>query len=96
MDMLLLEQKKDKCIEIFKTSSLIHDILQKIKTDENLQNLNLDLNSVIHMMFNDKHFLNSKEYIFRMLMNAFDLVLANQLSKKLAANKLEKFIAERI
>ena len=57
--MLLLEQKKDKCIEIFRTSSLIHDILQKIKSDEHLQPLNLDLNAIIQLMFNDKHFLNS-------------------------------------
>jgi hypothetical protein len=26
-DMALLEQKKDKCIEIFKTSGLVHDLL---------------------------------------------------------------------
>ena len=43
-------------------------------------------------MFNDKHFLNSKNTFNKYIC----IVLANLLGKKPAANKLEKFIAERV
>lgn len=32
-DMLLLEQKKEKCLEIIRNSSLIHDLLSKAKNE---------------------------------------------------------------
>ncbi len=35
-DQALLEQKKDKCIEIFRTSSQIHEILSKARNDPTL------------------------------------------------------------
>lgn len=41
-------------------------------------------------MFSDKHFVNCKVLSFN------GLGLISQLAKKQAANKLEKFIAERI
>ena len=57
-EMQVLEQKKDKCVEIFKNSSLIHDTISKMKKDELLGPLNLDLNQLMQIMFQDKHFLN--------------------------------------
>lgn len=61
-DMALLESKKDKCIEIFKTSGSIHELLQKAKGDVHLQRggISLDLNNIISLMFSDKHFVNCK------------------------------------
>ncbi len=57
----LLESKKDKCIEIFRTSSLIHDILTKARHDPNLHPQykgSMDANSMIGVMFQDRHFVN--------------------------------------
>lgn len=60
-DQIMLESKKDKCVELMRNSTAVHDILQKYKLDENLsKNFNLDLNFLIQVMFSDKHFLNSK------------------------------------
>jgi hypothetical protein len=47
MEMQLLEQKKEKCVEIFKTSGLIHDIITKLKKDELMSTLNIDLNAIM-------------------------------------------------
>lgn len=46
-DELLLDSKKDKCIEIFKNSTIIHDILQKQRQDELMSSYNLDLQTLI-------------------------------------------------
>ena len=60
-DQILFESKKDKCIELMRNSTAVHETLQKYKQDENLsRNFNLDLNFLIQVMFSDKHFLNSK------------------------------------
>lgn len=37
-DQALLEQKRDKCIEIFKTSTLVHDIITKARYDPTFSN----------------------------------------------------------
>lgn len=58
MEMMLLEQKKEKCIEIFKTSGQIHEIISKLKKDELMGSLNIDLNALMQIMFQDSHFIN--------------------------------------
>lgn len=53
-DEALLESKKDKCIEIFRTSSQIHEILTKARHDPNLHPQykgSMDANSIIGIMF---------------------------------------------
>ncbi len=72
-DKALLEQKKDKCLELFKTSSLIHDILQKSA---------IDLNSLISLMFADKHFINCK--VLCSIMNRFDRLVGEEASSEQA------------
>ena len=68
-DQALLEQKKDKCIEIFRTSSQIHEILTKAKNDPTLAPVykgSMDANSIITVMFQDRHFVNGKlKYFIR-------------------------------
>ena len=94
-DQELLEQKKDKCIEIFKASTQIHDIIKAARSDPKLNQMyrgNMDANSMIQVMFQDRHFTNCKyHYPF-----IFHLVLVVQLQKKQGANKLEKFIADKL
>lgn len=60
-DQALLESKKDKCIEIFRTSTQIHEILTKARVDPNLNPQfkgSMDANSMIGVMFSDRHFVN--------------------------------------
>eukprot|EP00347_Sterkiella_histriomuscorum_P006885 403351065 len=81
-DQVLLDSKKDKCIELMRNSTTVHDTLQKFKQDSQMtRNFNLDLNFLIQIMFTDKHFLN---------------LLTAKLAKNQAANKLEKFLADKI
>ena len=75
-------------------STTIHDLLMKTtKPDKEGIALSIDLNSMIHSLFNDKHFINSKFCSSPLL---YKIVLANLLTKKPSANKVEKFLAERI
>ena len=46
----MLEQKKDKCIEIFKTSSQVHEIIKEARSDPLLSPMyrsNMEVNSMI-------------------------------------------------
>jgi len=80
-DMLLLEQKRDKCVEIIKNSGAIHELLGRYKHDESMQAYNLDVGYMVQLLFQDRHFTN---------------LLIQQLGRKQSANKLEKFIAEKL
>ena len=62
-DQALLESKKEKCYEIFRTSTQIHEILTKARADPNLNPQfkgSMDANSMIGVMFSDRHFINGK------------------------------------
>ena len=61
----LIEQKRDKCIEIFKQCSEVFDILEAAKKDPVLQQATnggqgLDPTSMCDVLLRDKHFNNSK------------------------------------
>ncbi len=66
--------------------------MTKLKKDDLMSTLNIDLNALMQIMFQDSHFINCKHIIFT---SNVIIVLTNQLGKKPAANKLEKFIAEK-
>jgi hypothetical protein len=59
-DQVLLDSKKDKCVDIMKNSTVIHDMLNKYRHDEAMQSYNLDLGYLTQMLFSDRHFTNSK------------------------------------
>ncbi|CDW86365.1 UNKNOWN [Stylonychia lemnae] len=81
-DQILLDSKRDKCIELMRNSTAVHDIIQKFKSDPQMSQVyNLDLNALVQIMFQDRHFTN---------------LLTIELAKKQGANKLEKFIAEKL
>lgn len=52
-----------------------------MKKDELFRDLTIDLGAIVQMMMSDRHFMN---------------ILASYLAKKPPANKLEKFIAEKL
>ena len=52
----LIEQKKDKVIEIFKASSEVHDILEHAKREVFLAEFDLDINKMLQLLFSDNHF----------------------------------------
>jgi hypothetical protein len=56
----LIEQKKDKVIEIFKASNETHDILEAAKREVFLADFDLDINKMLQLLFADPHFINSK------------------------------------
>lgn len=61
-----------------------------MKNDEFISFLSLDYKTATNILFSDKHFLNSKINLLTYV------VLGNFLGKNLSANKLEKFLAERL
>ena len=72
---------------------MVHDIIQRARAEPNLNSMyrsSMDLNALIQIMFQDRHFINGKRYHYHYI------VLTGQLAKKQAANKLEKFIAEQL
>jgi hypothetical protein len=56
-----LESKKDKCVEILRNSSAIHDMLKKAAEDEFLREIS-DLNAIAQVLFSNQHFLNCKPF----------------------------------
>lgn len=46
-DMILLDQKKDKCVEVIKTSGAIHELLAKFRHEEHMQAYNLEPSAVV-------------------------------------------------
>ena len=65
-DQAVLDQKKEKCIEIFKSCPQITDVITKARSDPSINpafRQALDPNSMLQVMFADKHFVNCK-FIF--------------------------------
>ncbi len=61
MEMQLIDHKKEKVVEIMKGSTVIHELIAATsKPDKEGISLCFDLNSMLHSLFNDKHFVNSK------------------------------------
>lgn len=58
----LIESKKDKCLELFRQNTEVHDILESAKQDRCLMAAvgAIDLNSMMVLLFDDRHFLNCK------------------------------------
>jgi hypothetical protein len=61
-ELALIELKKVKILEITKASTDVVNVLELAKQNPLLSDLNLDLNSVLSLLFGDKHFVDSKFY----------------------------------
>lgn len=63
-EMLLIDTKREKCIDLIRQSTEIHEILEKTRTDPDILKINddrgVDLGQIVGMLFNDQHFNNSK------------------------------------
>lgn len=81
-EQLLVESKQEKCVEIIKQSGEIHEILEKVKDDEDILAITggqgVDLNAIVKLLFGDSHFMN---------------LLGDLLTKKPATKKVEEFMA---
>lgn len=78
--MVLLEQKREKCIELMRNSTAIHEVIQKYKA-ENEGGQPLDLNSLIQHLFQDRHFTNSK-YIIHLNLTSISYSVNSLITKK--------------
>lgn len=92
----LIDSKRDKCIEIFKAGTEIFEILEAAKKDPIiLQATNggqgLDPSSMCGELMKDKHFNNSKSFLFHL-----SIVLGNLLNKRPGAKKVESFMAKHL
>ena len=47
----LIEQKKDKIVEIFKQSTDIHDLVEGVKNEPFLADYNMDVNQLLGLLF---------------------------------------------
>lgn len=63
-ELLLIDTKREKCIELIKQSSDIHEIIEKTKVDPDILSINggqgIDLGQIIQILFQDQHFNNGK------------------------------------
>ena len=84
-EQLLVESKQEKCIELIKQSTEVHEMLENIRDDEDINTVTngqgIDLNGIIKLLFSDAHFMN---------------LLGNLLTKKPATKKVEDFMAQQI
>lgn len=63
-DQAVLDMKREKCIEIFKSCPQITEAITKARSDPNISSAyrhTLDPNSMLQVMFADKHFVNCKD-----------------------------------
>lgn len=96
-EQLLIESKRDKCVEIFKQCTEVFEILEAAKKDPIiLQATNgghgLDPSSMCESLMKDRHFNNSK----LMLSFKIFLVLGDLLNKRPVAKKVEVFMAKHL
>ena len=84
-EQLLVESKQEKCVEIIKQSTEVHEMLEGVKDDEDIQTITggqgIDLNAIVKLLFGDNHFMN---------------LLGNLLTKKPATKKVEEFMAQQV
>ena len=83
---MLIGHKKEKCLEIFRNSSEIREMIINREINTNA----LDLTKIIEMLYQQKNFLNCKSFFIFLL---FILVLGDILVKRPTTTKLEKFFA---
>ena len=80
----LVESKQEKCIEIIKQNGEIHDILEGIKGDPDIDQITggqgVDLSGIIKLLFSDTHFMN---------------LLGALLTKKPSSKTVEDFMAKQ-
>ena len=81
-EQLLVESKQEKILELIKQSTEVHELLENIKDDDDINTITngvgIDLNGIIKLLFSDTHFMN---------------LLGNLLTKKPATKKVEDFMA---
>ena len=88
-------------IEIFKSCGEVFEILEQAKKDSVcLQATNggqgLDPNSMVDLLFKDKHFMNSKQRESVFLNLFVNIVLGDFLNKRPGAKKVEIFMAKHL
>ena len=88
----LIEQKKDKVVEIFKASTEVHEILESAKREVFLADFDLDINKMLQLLFSDVHFINSK---FPNFLTSV-LVLGDLLTKRPGAKKVDQFMSKQL
>ena len=82
-EQFLVESKQEKCVELIKQSTEVHEMLENIRDDDDINSVTngqgIDLNGIIKLLFSDAHFMN---------------LLGNLLTKKPATKKVEDFMAQ--
>lgn len=65
-EMLLIDAKREKLIELIRQSTEIHEQLDKTRSDPDILAINdnrgVDLSQIVGALFNDQHFNNSKSH----------------------------------